>query len=166
MGADKASLLVQGEPQAARIVRLLAEKGIATTTLGREPVIGASFLPDEEEFAGPVSALRRFRPTADLVFVASCDLPRFDPRLVDTLTERLGEADAAVPFVCGFRQPLCALYRGSLFSRIGEGDCAMSLLEGLNVRLVDDEELRSSGIDPLSTQGANTPEELQEALSL
>lgn len=169
MGSDKARLPIDGVPQAERIVRQLSAAGLSVTTLGREPVTGADFLPDEEEHAGPIAALARFRPSQPLVFVASCDLPRFDAGLVGVLAERLGEHDAAVPVAEGWRQPLCALYRATAFDGLpklvaGDARCAMKWLDRLSVREVQPEELSAAGIDPAVALGANTPEELERAL--
>ena len=162
MGRDKATLPVDGEAQAARIVRRLAEADVPTTVLGRAPVEGAAFFPDDETVTGPIEALRRFRPKADLAFVLSCDLPRFDAALVSALASRLGEARAAAPFVDGFRQPMVALYRREAFGRIpDDATCPMGWLNALDPVLVDEAEL-----GPLAnaTRGANTPEELSALL--
>jgi|GEM_PF-802279 len=169
MGRDKATLPIDGVPQAERIVRSLAGIGVPSTTLGGEPVPGATFLADAERFAGPVAALARFEPKADLVFVASCDLPRFDPALVNALRSRLGDHDAAVPLVDEWRQPLCGLYRASAFAHLPELvkediRCATKWLDRLSVRLVGAEELQAAGVDPAAALGANTPEELEAAL--
>lgn len=169
MGKDKALLPIDGVPQAERIVQGLASIGIQTTTLGREPTPGARFLPDSEEFAGPIAALARFRPTAELVFVASCDLPRFDPALVPFLASRIGDRDAAAPIAEEWRQPLCALYRASAMEVLKDldqtgGRCAMKWLDRLSIREVGPEEFVEAGLDPLIALGANTPEELERAL--
>lgn len=169
MGRDKASLPIDGVPQAQRIVEALRVKVVKTTVLGRHPVPGAEFLPDGEEFAGPAAALARFEPSSDAVFVASCDLPLFDPRIVDLLAEALGDHRAAAPLVEEWRQPLCALYRAETFATLKEVvaagiRCPMKWLARLEPVLLDETVLRSAGIDPRSTLGANTPDELQEAL--
>lgn len=162
MGRDKATLPIDGEAQAARIVRLLAEAGIATTVLGKRPVEGAAFFPDDESVASPLEALRRFRPSSELAFVLSCDLPRFDARLVAFLSEAIGAAQAAAPDVDGFRQPMVALYRRSAFDRIpDDATCPMGWLNALHPVLVDE-----AALGPLAnaTRGANTPEELAALL--
>lgn len=160
MGRDKASLPIKGEAQAERIVRLLAEDGILTTALGREPVKGARLLVDDEYVYGPLDALRRFRPSQPLIFVLSCDLPRFDARLASVLADRIEGFDAVAPYVDGFRQPLVALYAAAAFDQITKAGCPMSWLKALNVRLVVEEELLAAGVHPDTTRGANTPEEL------
>lgn len=118
MGEDKTGILIDGVPQAQRIADALGAVGLPVTVLGREPIPGHAFLRDANEFAGPLSALAQFAPSADAVFVCSCDLPLFDARIASTLAERLGDRDASVPQVNGFRQPLCALYRAKAFAHI------------------------------------------------
>jgi molybdopterin-guanine dinucleotide biosynthesis protein A len=160
MGRDKAAIPLGGETQAERIVRLLGEAGIETTVLGKEPVPGAPLLPDDETVRSPLEALRRFHPRAPLVLVLSCDLPLFDPRLATVLQQRLGDADAAIPFVDGFRQPLVGLYRSAAFAAIPNVTCPMDWLDRLKVNLVSEDDLKDAGVDPNATRGANTPEEL------
>lgn len=158
MGRDKASLPVDGEAQAVRIVRLLAEVGVPTTVLGKAPVPGAAFFPDDAAVTGPIGALRRFRPKTDFAFVLSCDLPRFDARLVGALRNAVGSTMAVAPFVDGFRQPMVALYRRAAFDLIPDhATCPMGWLNALDPVLVDE-----SALGPLAnaTRGANTPEEL------
>lgn len=111
MGQDKAKLRVDGEPLAQRIARLLTEAGITVTVLGREQLPGYLFLADVEEFSGPLVALSRFIPSADFVFVCSCDLPGLAPALVAELRGAIGEHEAAIPVVRGRMQPLCGIYR-------------------------------------------------------
>lgn len=169
MGRDKATLPIDGVPQAQRVVEALLTKVAKVTVLGRNAVEGADFLPDAEEFAGPAAALARFTPTADAVFIASCDLPLFDPRIVDVLAEKLGAHRAAAPFVDDWRQPLCALYRSETFAELqhvaAEGlRCPNKWLARLDPVLLDETALLRTGIDPRSTLGANTPDELAEAL--
>jgi len=166
MGQDKASLSIEGVPQARRIVNQLASHGLAVTILGREPIEGAAFLKDKEEFGGPIAALAAFTPTTDAVFVTSCDLPNFDVALIDLLSQKIGTAEACAPVTDGFRQPLCALYKREAFDKLAslEDQCAMSWLNALDTQLVSEDELRSAGIDPASTRGANTPEEFAEAV--
>lgn len=170
MGRDKATLPVDGVPQAERIVKLLSEAGIPVTVLGQEPVAGANFLKDLEAFGGPLAALSRFVPTCETVFVCSCDLPRFDGRIPGLLARRMGGADVAAPFIDGFRQPLCALYRASAFERLSSlvasgRECAMAWLDELEAVLLSEAEFLAAGINPASMRGANTPEELERALS-
>lgn len=167
MGQDKAKLPIDGIPQAERIVRQFQDAGIPVTVLGREPIAGAQFIKDQAEFGGPIAALSAFRPTASLVFVASCDLPRFDVRIVDFLQERMGQSDACTPQVDGFRQPLCALYANRAFVKLQtlEDQCAMGWLNALNTVIVPEGDLIAAGLNAVIARGANTPQELDAALA-
>ncbi len=164
MGADKAALLVEGVPSAVRIAASLADAGFPVSGLGREPIEGFGFVRDEAEHEGPAYALARFQAKSDAVFVAACDLPRFDARVVAFLGERIEGFDAAVPKARGALQPLCGLYLAGAFSVLREfvssGERSMmGWLERLRVREVSARELRLAGIDPRAVRGANTPEE-------
>lgn len=166
MGQDKAKLPINGIPQAERIVRQLLDARIAVTVLGQEPIQGAGFLKDLSEFGGPIAAMRAYQPQADLIFVASCDLPQFNVKIVDFLKQRIGVADACAPEVDGFRQPLCALYTAEAFRHLEtlEDPCAMGWLRSLISVTVSEEELQTAGLKPAAARGANTPEELAQAL--
>lgn len=166
MGSDKSAIEVQGVALGPRTASAIAEEGIPTTILGREPIEGFPFLADEAEFQGPLVALSRFEPREELVFVASCDMPKFDARILRVLQELIGNSDAAVPLVNGELQPTCALYkcRSFLLIRVAIQNGKRSLmawLDLLTVRAIDETELLEHGLDPNTIRGANTPEELR-----
>lgn len=164
MGVDKAKIVIDGEPLGERLAVLLATAAEPVTVLGREPVRGAAFLADEEAYAGPLAALRRFVPTKPFVFIASCDLPTFEPILVPLLKKLIGDAEACVPIADGRLQPLCALYRSDALVKIpGANARIMKWVEGLEVRRVEVEELITAGIEPSAVRGVNTPEDLAAA---
>ena len=50
----------------------------------------------------------------ELAFVASTDMPFLHPRFVAAVCAAARDADAAVPHLGGFRQPLAAAYRTAL----------------------------------------------------
>jgi molybdopterin-guanine dinucleotide biosynthesis protein A len=161
MGEDKAKLVLDGEELAVRIARLLGD--IPVTVCGREPLPHRAFIEDKEAFAGPLAALARFEPSADLVFVSSCDLPGFDPEIVIRLQGALGASYAAVPEAEGKLQPLCALYRREAF------DVARRLVAGGERRVMRWLEFLDyvavPGIDPRWVKNVNSPEDLQSFLA-
>jgi len=159
MGTDKAKLIVDGEPLAERVARLIAGLGIPVTIAGREPIPGHNFLGDAEDFAGPLAALARFQPSAEYVFVASCDLPGFDPSVIESLRSRIGEHAAAVPSLDGRLQPLCALYSAPSFElarglAVEDERRTMAWLERLDYVVVDD-------IEPAFLANVNTQDEFK-----
>lgn len=162
MGRDKASLLFEGVPLALHVTHKLKPVVAKVTVLGREEVPGFSFLADSEEYTGPLSALMRFKPSRRLVFVCSCDMPRFDPALVELCQSNIRLATVCVPVVDGSRQPLCALYRASSFARMQEcgSHSMMGFLDSVATVELSEKALSASGVSPASVRSANTPEEL------
>jgi molybdopterin-guanine dinucleotide biosynthesis protein A len=153
------------------LVQRLSQVCDRITILGRHPVEGCEFLPDREEFKGPLSALARFEPRRPFVFLLACDVPLFDARLVGYFLDRMKAGCAAVvPVRDGSLQPLCALYRDSAFGELrllhsfGENRL-MPWLDLLEVERVEREELASAGFDPRCVESADTPEELSALLS-
>ncbi len=166
MGQDKGSIQIDGIPLARRIAQSLTECGIHVTVLGREPLEPYAFLRDEEEYQGPLVALHKFRPSRDWVFVVSCDLPFFNPDLVFALMARGEEAEAVIPKVDERLQPLAAVYRGTAFSKIEAvlDSGKRSMMAWVNLLAFQFFEPSELGFDPMSVNGANTPEELADLL--
>lgn len=161
MGADKASLLVDGVPLGEKLAAILASVCERVTVLGRSPISGYGFLADEEEFAGPLQALARFRPETDRVVVVSCDLPLLTAEAIRGLVAIEG-FQAVVPEVEGRLQPLCAVYGAGAFlvaaelAAVGERRM-MAWLDRLDVRRVEPE-------SPHLFRNVNTVEEWRAAL--
>jgi molybdopterin-guanine dinucleotide biosynthesis protein A len=165
MGASKASLEISGVRLGEKIANALAACCQRVVVLGREPIAGFDFLPDAEEFEGPLAALARFEPTMEWVFAAACDLTHFEPSVCSALMATADKA-AVVPMVMAQLQPLCALYPASALiaaKRLAaEGRRSMmSLLDVIPYEVRDENELRAAGIEPVQVLGANTREELE-----
>jgi molybdopterin-guanine dinucleotide biosynthesis protein A len=164
MGTDKAALMATG------VVSVFSSLGIPVTVLGREPIDGLAFLRDESEFAGPATALSKFDPSSDLVFVCSCDLPLFRRECVSVIAGAIGDKEAAIPVVDGRGQYLCAAYRASVFAEWRhqvESDGLRSMRElvrVLDAAFLDETALCSAGVEPEWVLGVNTPDELRKAL--
>jgi molybdopterin-guanine dinucleotide biosynthesis protein A len=164
MGSDKAALMATG------IVSVFASLEVPVTVLGREPIEGLAFLRDESEFAGPATALSKFEPSSDFVFVCSCDLPLFRRECVSVIAGGIGDKEAAIPVVEGRGQYLCAAYRASVFAEWThqvESDGLRSMRELVRVldcEFLDETSLLAAGIEPEWVLGANTPDELRKAL--
>lgn len=164
MGAVKAHLMIGRETVAERTAGLLARHCTQVTILGREPIGQYHFQPDIEEFSGPLVALSAFSPTVEWVFVAACDMPNFDEKLIPFLGSLRMGYQAIVPEINGHAQPLCALYASEawvyLNDAIAEGKRSlMGWLDALQCRFVGEEIMLESGIDPQTLVGANSPEE-------
>jgi len=178
MGADKAQLDFGGVPILRRVAHELARRFaeiivvVAPDGAGIERA-GVKLIHDEEQFAGPLEALRRglLASSNAIAFACSCDLPLMKAELATRLCELIGDHDAAIPLVDGREQVLCAAYRrdaaGKIAGLIARGEKRMlALLDELNVRGVDAAELRN--IDPQlrSFINVNTPEDYARALAI
>ncbi len=166
MGFDEASFLIESEPLAVRLARMLREAGWEPTILGRSPLDGYRFHPDDEVERGPLAALRTFCPTSHLVFVLSCDVPLFDGAVARALKSRLGDKEAAIPSINGRLQPLCGVYRLGAWERLSIVDSPriMDWVEALDVEMVTEAELLRLGVQPDWCRGVNTPSELKTLL--
>lgn len=158
MGVDKASLQVYGERSVDRIVRLLAEGGLPVTVLGPEGK------RDANPGAGPLAALAAFKTRSEWVFVASCDIPLFDGRVVEFLKKRAGPSEAALPLITGRLQPLCSIYRASSLKKASilhaNGHAQiMNWIGALDFVSVSEPSFIEAGLNPDWVRGANTPEE-------
>jgi len=165
MGRDKASLEVDSVSIALRTARKLDELKVPVTVLGRTPLEGYDFIADQQDFQGPLAALRAFTPSRPWVFVASCDMPRFDASIVRALAGLVSSADAEafVPTIEGRLQPLLGLYRAEAFASFSKGmNSMMAWLDALRVVQVP---LEESGLDVRHCLGANTPAELASILA-
>lgn len=172
MGADKASITVHGDALSHRIARGLLSKCERVTVVGLEPLalMNLEFVRDQEEYQGPLVALGLVKAKSPLVFVASCDLVRFDPALVDFLESKIGDAKAAMVLHDGFPQPLCALYTAEAFGTIGAAlesgnRKVIRWASDLSPEYVSQQDLANAGLDPRCFLGANTPEELQSLMA-
>lgn len=77
---------------------------------------------DAREGKGPLQGLLAGLEAidAEVAFVASTDMPFLHPRFVAAVCAAARDADAAVPHVLGYRQPLAAAYRTALIPLVAE----------------------------------------------
>ncbi|MHB8635440.1 MAG: molybdenum cofactor guanylyltransferase [Fimbriimonadaceae bacterium] len=169
MGQDKASLVVRGVPLAELVAGRLLAEGYSVTVMGRKPLPRCAFVQDVHAQAGPLAALVDHKPTAPWVFVAACDLPLFDARIVTLLHSLIGPAQAAVPNIGGRLQPLVALYSASAFTVASEcvsrGQRSMlAWLDALSVVRVEEGDLLAGEIPLESLSNVNRPCELERLI--
>ncbi len=136
-----------------------------------------ALLPDREPPAGPLGGLAmglaRCKGWAALV---ACDMPLVNPALFEELLREVGEQpaeglDAVVPVVAGRAQPLHALYHRrclpAIETRLQAGERRMdAFFADVNVRYVDEEQLRSIEPTLQSFTNVNTPQAWRGALAL
>lgn len=164
MGADKATIEIDGTPMAERVVVALAAAGAGhVSTIGGAPVGGATPVPDRWPGEGPLGGVLTALSVseADVVVVSACDLREPSDSTITALVRELHQnpaADIAVPMLEGHRQlDQMAIRRrsqGRLMAAFDAGE--RSLRAGLE-RLIISE---LSGLDPASLVDADTPGEL------
>lgn len=156
-GRDKALLTVNGEPLLARAARLLGEFCDEVLVIGGPERQGLvphlRVIPDERPGVGPLggiaTALRAM--AGERLLVVATDMPLLSPAVLRLLVERSSGSDITVPVVEGRTQQLCAVYARSCLpvidAQLARDDFAVAhLLAQLNVRYVDESELRA--LDP------------------
>ncbi|MCU1495535.1 MAG: molybdopterin-guanine dinucleotide biosynthesis protein [Acidimicrobiaceae bacterium] len=112
MGFDKAALVVDGEPCAARLARLLGAVSAPVLEVG-PGWTGLRAVSEQPPCQGPLaaiavgwSALRRAGHDGPAIVLA-CDLPLVTLDLLELLANRPG-VRSVLPIVAGKAQPLCA----------------------------------------------------------
>lgn len=124
MGTPKFLLQFDGEPLIAHIVRKLkkdfAEVVVVAAPACEFPDLPVKVVRDELPFQGPASGIYYGLQAAatEICYVSSCDVPSLNARLVQFIVAALGQAEIAVPFWQGRFQPLHAVYRKSVITRL------------------------------------------------
>ncbi|MEM6329787.1 MAG: NTP transferase domain-containing protein, partial [Planctomycetota bacterium] len=118
---------------------------------------------------GLAAGLDAIAPDADAALAIGCDTPLVEPAVVRLLMDRLATREASVAVAAGQRQPLLAVYRTCIASRVhrllAEGrQSLMALLDACDAVETSEEMLR--GVDPPlhSLLNCNTPNAYRLAL--
>jgi molybdopterin-guanine dinucleotide biosynthesis protein A len=129
MGTPKAWLDWHGSTLLRRACGIVARGAGGPVVVVRAPGQELPALPDgvrvvqdAREGRGPLQGILAGLQAvdSDVAFVASVDLPFLHPRFVAAVCASVADADAAVPFVAGYRQPLAAAYRPALAPLIAQ----------------------------------------------
>jgi molybdenum cofactor guanylyltransferase len=180
MGANKAEMILEGEPLLVRVVRRLSPAVDDLLIIGPQSleslapqvrVIGDA-VPAIGPLGGLYTALRS--TTSARVVLAACDMPFIRSGLVRamlTLAEEHQEVDAVVLRANERIQPLHAVYSRRCQPMVERALAAKdhslhALLARLTIKEVDTETVRREDPDGLSAFNANTPDEWQHALRL
>ncbi len=173
MGADKASLEVDGEPLARRMVDMLAgfcdEVLVASGDGRRLGWLGvrqvADVLPDAGPLAGLVPGLEAAGPRHALIAVVAVDMPYASPAVFRLLGELWGGEDAVVPVTDAGLEPLHAVYAPAaarpLRAELERGERSLRRgLRALSVREVGPDEWRDADPTGRFALNLNRPEDL------
>jgi len=175
MGTDKAFLEIDGRPLIEHILdvfsTLFENTIVVTNTPDRYRNYDVEVTGDAVDFRGPLTGIYSglLRSADEYNFVAACDMPYLNSRLISFMGEIAEGQDAVVPQFSGFLEPLHAIYRRGLLpimeAQIRKQDRRIrGLFDHIQVRYVTEDEIVR--FDPLkrSFRNLNTPKEYKEAL--
>jgi len=181
MGRPKAWLPVGDEVMLQRVVRTLrgvvgpvvvvAAPGQDVPPLPDDVPIARDPVEDRGPLQGLAAGLAALDGSADAAFLAACDLPLLKPAFVRRLIDLLGGADACVPAVAGYAQPLAGVYRvgvlGAVRRLLAEDRRAVhGLLSAVPTRLVRAADLIAADPNLDSLRNVNTPAAYAAILSV
>jgi molybdenum cofactor guanylyltransferase len=174
-GTDKARLEIGGlttlQRVRAALDRLAGETILVVNDdrLREEP--GVRLIRDPEPHAGVLPALEAALEAASrpLALLVGCDMPFLSPALLRQQLALGRQHDVVLPIVGGQAQPMHAVYRrepslASVRAALARGDRRMiSFFAGLDVRRLEEDELRAFDPPLRSFFNINTPDDLAEA---
>lgn len=177
LGRDKALLALGGQPLALRTaeqLRPVVEELVLVGSPQRYAHLGLPVLADRVADRGPLAGIVAALSATDHDWnlVVACDLPYLETRFFEFLLEQTAAkptADAFVPHVGGFWQPLAAAYhRRALvaFERVlGAGNPKIDrAFPDLCVEALTGELLSRFAFPERMFKNINTPEDYEEAL--
>lgn len=174
MGSDKAFLELGGRSLLERALALAKSISDQVKIVGDPEKFGSygPVIPDLFSGQGPLGGIHAVLASSqtELNLILGVDLPFVNAQLLNFLVDKAQESDAivTVPFVAGHYQTLCAIYRKQ-FSLIAEGALARgqnkidALFPGLPIRVIEEPELATGGLDVRAFRNVNTPEEWEQA---
>jgi molybdopterin-guanine dinucleotide biosynthesis protein A len=177
MGADKALLVVDGQPLYLRVASRLATIAspvlVASGTRGRLGPTGFDEVDDARPGSGPLGGIVAGLRATQVAFlaVAAVDMPDISPGVFAVLRARMSEdIDVAVPMGDGLPQPLHAVYARRALPRLEAALDAGRLtmrhaLAGLRVETVTEAECRAADPSGAFARNVNTREDLDARIS-
>jgi len=175
MGTDKALLDINGRPLIEHILSVFAGLFVHTIIVTNTPdhygKYGVEMTGDVLDIRGPLTGIYSglLRSRDEYNFVAACDMPFLNPRLIAYMGELAAGQDAVVPMFDGFLEPLHAIYRRGILPTIEtqvrrQDGRIRGIFDHIQVRYITDDEIVR--FDPLkrSFKNLNTPKEYKEAV--
>ena len=145
MGADKATIEVDGTSMARRVADVLTAAGCSPVVaiggdLSALKRLGLEFVGDEFPGEGPLGGILTALAAGAPAAVVACDLPRLRSATVAALIVAVDGHDAAIAF-SDRAEPLCAVWSGSaataLRTKFEAGERAVHrAIEGLDIAWV------------------------------
>jgi len=176
MGTDKAFIELEGHTLLSRMLALARTVASDVRILGDEKKFGPYGDVVEDEFPnhGPLGGIHAaLRVSAsDLNLILAVDMPFVEVRFLQCLVHEATRSDGAVVTLAraaGGWQPLCAVYRKP-FADLAEQALRQGknkidpLFRQVQLRILEEAELKKHGFSPAMFRNLNTPEELTQAM--
>jgi molybdopterin-guanine dinucleotide biosynthesis protein A len=171
-GRNKALVPVRGVPMIERVVRALQQvfERVILSANDPEPYrfLGLPTVPDLDPGVGPLGGLHAGLSLMkdDNGFFTACDLPFLEPGLIRHMARLDPEADAVVPRIGPYVEPLHALYHkrciGPVLQAIRAGERRIvSFYPAVRIRYVEEHEIRAYDPEMRAFTDINRPEELR-----
>jgi molybdopterin-guanine dinucleotide biosynthesis protein A len=176
MGTDKAFLKIDGIPIIEHILRALKSTFdkiiIVTNTPQLYTAYDAMVVTDAYDKRCPLTGIYSglLKSTDEYNFIAACDMPFLNSRLISYMMGLASECDIVVPRIGGFLEPLHAVYSRGLIpvmeNRIRRDFRQIQGIfgeTGVRVRYVTEAEIDRYDKERRSFMNLNTPGEYKEA---
>lgn len=174
MGADKAFLKLAGVPMIEHVLRATREVCSNVIIVTKKPHLyehlNAMVVTDADDRQGPLTGIYSglLGSSDDYNFVAACDMPFLNPRLISHMRDLSAGYDITVPAFGGFFEPLHAVYHRRLLPVIEErirrdAQQIRGIFSEARVRYVTEEEIDRHDPGRRSFMNINTPREYEEA---
>ncbi|HEY7390080.1 MAG TPA: molybdenum cofactor guanylyltransferase [Bryobacteraceae bacterium] len=175
MGVDKAFIQWQGSTLLQRSLDLLSGVAPRVAIVGPAQKFSAYGTVVEDQFLGRgplagIHAALRSPIAADFNLIVAVDIPLLSEAFLRFLLEQAvaSRSAATVPRTSEGWQPLCAVYRRE-FAELADAALRLGrnkidpLFADLELRVIQDNELRNFSFSPDLFRNINTPEDLQHA---
>jgi molybdopterin-guanine dinucleotide biosynthesis protein A len=176
MGTDKAFIELEGHTLLSRMLALARTVASDVRILGDKKKFGpyGDLVEDEFPNHGPLGGIHAaLRVSAtDLNLILAVDMPFVEVGFLQYLVHEATRSDGAVVTLAraaGGWQPLCAVYRKP-FADLAEQALRQGknkidpLFRQVQLRILEEAELKKHGFSPEIFRNLNTPEELRQAI--
>lgn len=171
-GENKALVRIHGVPMIERVARVLQQvfERVILSTNDPEPYrfLRLPTVEDLHPGVGPLGGLHAglSRMADDAGFFVACDMPFLQPGLIRYMARLFPEADAVVPRIGPYVEPLHALYRrrcvDPVLRAIQEGERRIvSFYPAVRIRYVEESDIRAFDPGLKAFTDVNRPEELR-----
>lgn len=172
MGRDKALMELDGQTLLQSAKQKVTQLTSSVRVVGPKEKFGSDAVEDVFRNCGPLAGIHAALASSpcDLNLILAVDLPRVEPGFLRLLVEQAAACGAivAVPRTHDGFQPLCAVYHKSFHSfaeaALTEGRYKIdALFTQVEVRIIDENEMKQFAFDPAMFQNLNTPAEYEAA---